>query len=94
MERTAPEILTRVTSTQIGAIGEAAVASALILGSGGRLAPFRPFADDDGVDLLVFDKVTRKAVPVQVKAAPASTGAVRSNSMSGSRPSRWRAGAM
>lgn len=35
--------------------------------SGGRLAPFKPFADDDGIDLLLFDKLTGKATPLQVK---------------------------
>jgi hypothetical protein len=56
-----------LTSTQIGAVGEAAVASGLILASEGRLAPFRPFADDDGLDLLVYDKLTRRSLPLQVK---------------------------
>ena len=36
--------------------------------SGGRLTPFKPFADDDGIDLLIFDKITRRAMPLQVKA--------------------------
>ncbi|NIJ43496.1 hypothetical protein FHS78_003811 [Parvibaculum indicum] len=56
------------TSTQTGQIAEASLASGLILASGGRLAPFRPFADDDGIDLLIYDKATRRSVPVQVKA--------------------------
>lgn len=56
-----------LTSTQIGAIGEAVVAAGLILASGGRLAPFKPFADDDGTDLLLFDKVTKRATPLQIK---------------------------
>ena len=55
------------TTTQIGAIGEAVVAFGLILASDGRLAPFKPVADDDGIDLLVFDKLTKRALPVQVK---------------------------
>jgi len=57
----------RLTSTQIGAIGEAAVAMGLTLASSGRLAPFKPFADDDGIDLLIYDKVTKRALPIQVK---------------------------
>lgn len=56
-----------LTTTQIGAIGEAVVAVGLMAASGGRLAPFEPVADDDGVDLLLFDKLTGKAVPLQVK---------------------------
>lgn len=56
-----------ITQTQVGAIGEAAVATQLALASDGRLSPFLPFADDDGIDLLVFDKVSRRATPVQVK---------------------------
>lgn len=56
-----------LTSTQIGAIGEAVVAVGLTLASGGRLAPFKPFADDDGIDLLIYDKLTKLALPVQVK---------------------------
>lgn len=46
----------RLTSTQIGAIGESVVAVGLTLTSQGRLAPFKPFADDDGIDLLIYDK--------------------------------------
>lgn len=57
----------RLTSTQIGAIGESLVATGLMAASGGRLAPFKPVADDDGVDLLLFDKLTGKAIPLQVK---------------------------
>lgn len=57
----------KLSSTQIGAIGEVTVAAGLMLGSSGRLAPFRPMADDDGLDLLVLDKVTRRVLPIQVK---------------------------
>lgn len=57
----------KLTSTQIGAVGEAVVAGGLILASAGQLAPFKPFADDDGTDLLLFDKLTNQAVPVQIK---------------------------
>ena len=68
METQAQQRFLKPTSTQTGQIAEAAVASGLILASGGRLAPFRPFADDDGIDLLIYDKATRRNVPVQVKA--------------------------
>lgn len=56
-----------LTSTQIGAIGESVVAIGLTLASRGRLAPFSPFADDDGIDLLIYDKETKRAIPIQVK---------------------------
>lgn len=56
-----------LTSTQIGAVGEALVTAGLILASRGRLAPFRPVADDNGHDLLVYDKQTRRCVPLQIK---------------------------
>jgi hypothetical protein len=59
--------LSKLTSTQIGAIGEAIVAAGLMHASGGRISPFKPFADDDGTDLLLFDKLTKIAIPLQVK---------------------------
>lgn len=55
------------TSTQVGAIAENLVAIALMLESGGQLSPFVPQADDDGIDLLIYDKVSGKALPAQVK---------------------------
>ena len=57
----------RLTSTQIGAVGESIVAVGLMLASGGRLSPFKPIADDDGTDLLVVHKETRCITPIQVK---------------------------
>lgn len=57
----------RLTSTQIGAIAENIVANVLMRDSGGRLSPFRSVADDDGIDLLVYDKKSGAAIPVQVK---------------------------
>lgn len=56
-----------LTSTQVGAIGEAVLAAGLVHASKGRLAPFKPFADDGGVDLLLYDKLSRQSVPVQIK---------------------------
>ena len=56
-----------VTATQKGAIGESTVAIQLILESGGRLSPFHPLADDDGIDLLIYDKQTGSSAPLQVK---------------------------
>lgn len=58
----------RLSTTQQGAIAESIVAIELMTGSGGRLAPFKPIADDDGIDLLVYDKETSRATPLQVKA--------------------------
>lgn len=57
-----------MTQTQIGTIGEVTVAAQLMLASEGRFSPFLPFADDDGIDLIVYDKVTGLSLPVQVKA--------------------------
>ena len=58
----------KLTSTQIGAIAENIVANKMMIESAGRLSPFSPLADDDGIDLLIYDKKTGKALPVQVKA--------------------------
>ena len=65
----APKPLVKsMTQTQIGTIGEMTVAAQLMLVSNGRFSPFLPFADDDGIDLIVYDKVTGISLPVQVKA--------------------------
>jgi len=63
-----------LTATQVGAVAEQIVAGRIIQASAGRLNPYLPVADDGGVDLLVFDKETRHAVPVQVKSR---TGTLR-----------------
>ena len=63
-----PGPLYKLTSTQAGAVGEAVAATGLMLASQGRLSPYRPVADDDGVDLLLVDKATRSIVQLQVKA--------------------------
>jgi hypothetical protein len=55
------------SSTQIGAIAVSHVANVLMISSGGRLSAFWPVADDDGIDLLIYDKVTGRALPAQVK---------------------------
>lgn len=59
--------MTRPSSTQIGAIAENLVANTLMFASGGRLSPFWPVADDDGIDLLIYDKVSGRALPAQIK---------------------------
>lgn len=60
--------MTELSSTQIGAIAENLIANELMIESKGRLTPFQPIADDDGIDVLIYDKVTGKAVPIQIKA--------------------------
>jgi hypothetical protein len=57
-----------LTSTQIGALAENLLANLLMIESKGRLSPFQPIADDDGIDVLIFDKVTGSSLPIQVKA--------------------------
>jgi hypothetical protein len=59
--------MTGPSSTQLGAIAENLVANALMVESGGRLSPFSPQADDDGIDLLIYDKETGRALPAQIK---------------------------
>jgi hypothetical protein len=56
-----------LTSTQRGAIGESVVATGLMLASAGQLSPYKPIADDDGIDLLLVDKRSRAIVQLQVK---------------------------
>jgi hypothetical protein len=56
-----------LSSTQIGAIGENLLVNAIMKASDGRLSPFQPLADDDGLDVLFFDKVTGSSVAIQLK---------------------------
>ena len=63
-----------LSSTQIGAIGENLLVNAVMKASDGRLSPFQPMADDDGLDVLFFDKVTGHSVAIQLKCR---TGTVR-----------------
>ncbi|QOT76335.1 DUF4365 domain-containing protein [Cupriavidus basilensis] len=56
-----------LSSTQIGAIGENLLVNAVMKASDGRLSPFQPLADDDGIDVLFFDKETGNAVAIQLK---------------------------
>ena len=57
----------KLSSTQIGSISENLVANELMIESGGRLSPFQPVADDDGIDVLIYDKRTGRALPLQIK---------------------------
>ena len=56
-----------LSSTQIGAIGENLLVNAVMKASDGRLSPFQPLADDDGLDVLFFDKLTGRSVAIQLK---------------------------
>ncbi|MBD3285859.1 hypothetical protein GF338_05940 [candidate division WOR-3 bacterium] len=56
-----------LSDTQKGTIGEYLISSFLILESNGRLSPAFTWADDSGIDLIVYDKETKKTIPVQVK---------------------------
>ncbi len=56
-----------LSTTQIGAIGENLLINAIMRASDGRLSPFQPVADDDGLDVLFFDKVTGNSVAIQLK---------------------------
>ena len=58
----------KLTTTQIGAVAENIVANEVMTRSRGRLSPFVPVADDGGIDLLVYDKKTGLALPLQIKA--------------------------
>ena len=43
------------------------LANTVMKASDGRLSPFQPLADDDGLDMLFFDKKTGKSVAIQLK---------------------------
>jgi hypothetical protein len=62
------EYAVQLTTTQIGALAENLVANELMIESKGRLSPFQPVADDDGIDLLIYDKRTGRSCPIQIKA--------------------------
>lgn len=60
-------MLAGLTSTQRGKIAELHVATALMAQSSGRLSSFGPISDDHGIDLIALDKVSGRALPIQVK---------------------------
>jgi hypothetical protein len=68
-----------LSSTQIGAIGENLLINAVMKASDGRLSPFQPVADDDGLDVLFFDKVTGNSVAIQLKCRTATLKKPKSN---------------
>ena len=49
-------------------MAENLVANEVKIESGGRLSPFQPIADDDGIDVLFYDKVIGGSIPIQIKA--------------------------
>jgi hypothetical protein len=56
-----------LTSTQTGVIGENLLVNAVMKTSDGRLSAFQPVADDDGLDVLFFDKLTGNSIALQLK---------------------------
>jgi len=69
-----PSSIHNLTSTQKGTIGENLLVNAVMKASDGRLSPFRPLADDDGLDVLFFDKETGKSVAIQLKCRTKTDG--------------------
>lgn len=57
----------RYSHSQRGRLTEESVAWQLMAHSAGRLTPFRPNVDDDGIDLVLFDKPTGVCLPIQIK---------------------------
>jgi hypothetical protein len=55
------------TSGQLGTAAEIMVACQLMLASGGRLSSYVPLVDDDGIDVMVHDKLTHQSIGLQVK---------------------------
>jgi hypothetical protein len=62
-----PSKTLKLSSTQIGTIGENILANSVMKSSKGRLSAFKPVADDDGLDVLFFDKQTGKSIAIQFK---------------------------
>jgi hypothetical protein len=57
----------RPTSGQLGTAAEIMIACQLMLASQGRLSSYVPLVDDDGIDVMVHDKLTRRSLGLQVK---------------------------
>lgn len=57
----------RPTSGQLGTAAEIMIACQLMLASQGRLSSYVPLVDDDGIDVMVHDKITRRSLGLQVK---------------------------
>lgn len=56
-----------ISSKQKGTILENRIAELITLGSEGKLTCYTPFADDDGIDLIIKEKGKFKTLYVQVK---------------------------
>jgi hypothetical protein len=69
-----PSSAPKLSPTQIGVIGENLLVNAVMKASGGRLSPFKPVADDDGLDVLFFDKETGNSVAIQLKCRTKTDG--------------------
>ena len=59
--------------------------------SDGRLSPFQPLADDDGLDVLFFDKVTGNSVAIQLKCRTVSIRKRNSEERGNVEEPLWRA---
>lgn len=68
----------KLSSTQKGKLAENIIANALMIESEGRLSPFQPVADDDGIDVLIYDKKSFNTIPLQIKSRT-STIKLKSN---------------
>ena len=55
------------SSGQLGTAAEILVACQLMIASGGRLASYVPLVDADGIDVMIHDKVTHRAIGLQIK---------------------------
>lgn len=56
-----------LTSTQKGAIAENIIANELMIETDGQFSPFSPCADDEGIDLLIYDKKSGGVCQYQFK---------------------------
>ena len=68
-----------LTSPQVGVIGENLLVNAVMKARDGRLSPFTPIADGDGLDVLFFDKETGNSVAIQLKCRTVTTRKRRSD---------------
>ncbi|MDG0023650.1 hypothetical protein [Trinickia sp. Y13] len=62
-----------LSSTQVGVIGENLLVNAVMKASDERISPFTSIADDDGLDVLFFDKETGNSLAIQLKCRTVTT---------------------
>ena len=55
------------SSGQLGTAAEILVACQLMIASGGRFSSYVPLVDADGIDVMIHDKVTHRAIGLQIK---------------------------